>query len=236
MSQHIGDLENLETLETLEALERTVASFSAMYRIVREVVAVDAHPRYLSRRWAIERFADRAAIVEVQHHHVHVAALMAEHGRDPGAPVIGIVFDGTGYGPARDGGPAIWGGEVLVADYAGFERAGHLAELPLPGGDAAVRNPWRAAVAFVTACGLELDDASTQLRHGGGGGRAIVEQQVRSGFGVVPTTSMGRLFDAVNPGVATIDVSARTGLGVSAFGDWLTAVGSGAGAPATSDQ
>ena len=194
MSQHIGDLENLETLQ---ALERSVASFQTMYRIVPEVVAVDSHPGYLSRRWAIEQFADRAALVEVQHHHAHVAALMAEHGCDPGTPVIGIAFDGTGYGPARDGGPAIWGGEVLVADYAGCERAGHLAELPLPGGDAAVRNPWRVAVAFVAACGLELDDASPPARHGGQRGRAIVEQQVRSGVGVVPTTSMGRLFDAV---------------------------------------
>ena len=194
MSQHIGDLENLETLEALEA---SVTAFQTMYRIVPEIVAVDAHPGYLSRRWAHDRFADRAAIVEVQHHHAHVAALMAEHGRDPGTPLIGIAFDGTGYGVADDGGPAIWGGEVLIADYAGFKRAGHLAELPLPGGDAAVRNPWRVAVAFVAACGLELDATSPPVRHGGLRGRSIVEQQVRSGVGVVPTTSMGRLFDAV---------------------------------------
>ncbi len=194
MSQHIGDLENLETLE---ALERSAAAFQTMYRIVPDVVAVDAHPAYLSRRWAHDRFADRAAIVEVQHHHAHVAALMAEHGWDPGTPLIGIAFDGTGYGPAAAGGPAIWGGEVLVADYAGYERSAHLAELPLPGGDAAVRNPWRVAVAFVAACGLELDAASPPAQHGGRRARAIVEQQVRSGVGVVPTTSMGRLFDAV---------------------------------------
>jgi hydrogenase maturation protein HypF len=218
MSQHIGDLENLETLD---ALERSAAAFQTMYRIVPEVVAVDAHPGYLSRRWAYDRFADRAAIVEVQHHHAHIAALMAEHGCDSGAPLIGIAFDGTGYGPAAaggpaagggpaaaggpaagrpaagGGGPAIWGGEVLIADYAGYERAGHLAELPLPGGDAAVRNPWRVAVAFVAACGLELDPASPPVRHAGSRARAIVEQQVRTGIGVVPTTSMGRLFDAV---------------------------------------
>ena len=111
--------------------------------------------------------------------------------------MIGAVFDGTGYGTTSHGGPAIWGGELLLADYAGFERVGHLAELPLPGGDAAVRNPWRVAIAYAAACGLALDADSPPVRAGGTAGRSVIEQQVRRGVGVVPTTSMGRLFDAV---------------------------------------
>lgn len=194
MSQHIGDLENLETLQ---ALERSIASFRTMYRIDPEVVAVDAHPGYLSRRWALEHYGERGTIVEVQHHHAHIAALMAECGASGAAPVIGIAFDGTGYGAAIDGRPAIWGGEVLLADYDGFERISHLAELPLPGGDAAVRNPWRVAVAYAVASGIELDEACAPVRIGGALGSALVERQVRRGVGVVPTTSMGRLFDAV---------------------------------------
>jgi hydrogenase maturation protein HypF len=193
ISQHIGDVENLETLE---ALARSVDDFTRMYRVTPEVVAVDAHPGYLSRRWAIEHAAG-ADVVEVQHHHAHVASLMAESGLDGSAPVLGIAFDGTGYGSALGGGPAIWGGELLIADYDGFERAGHLAELPLPGGDAAIRDPWRVAVAYAAACGLELDGASGPARAGGERGCAIVRQQVASGVGVVPTTSVGRLFDAV---------------------------------------
>jgi len=193
MSQHIGDLENLETLT---AFERTIDGFERMYRIAPSVVAVDAHPGYMSRRWALEHGAG-ATIVEVQHHHAHVAALLAEHGLDGTSPIIGIAFDGTGYGNARAGGPAVWGGEVLLADYDGYERLGHLAELPLPGGDTAVRNPWRVAVAFAAACGVDLDDDSSPVRAGGPTGRAVVEQQVRTGTGVVPTSSAGRLFDAV---------------------------------------
>lgn len=193
MSQHIGDLENLETLE---AFERTITALETMYRITPAIVAVDAHPAYLSRRWAREHRTDDVALVEVQHHHAHVAALMAEHGLYGSSPVIGVAFDGTGYGTAVDGGAAIWGGEILAAGYDGFARVGHLAELPLPGGDGAVRNPWRTAIAYAAACGVALDEHSAPVRFGGTRGRALVEQQVRRGSGIVPTTSMGRLFDA----------------------------------------
>jgi hydrogenase maturation protein HypF len=193
LSQHIGDVENLETLE---ALERSVSAFTAMYRIAPEIVAVDRHPGYQSRRWGIEH-AGAARIVEVQHHHAHVAALMAEHGRDGTAPMVGIVFDGTGFGEAVGGGPAIWGGEILVADYAGFRRAGHLAELPLPGGDGAVRNPCRLALAYLAACGVELDAGLAPVRAATTNERSVIARQVATGAGVVPATSMGRLFDVV---------------------------------------
>lgn len=197
LSQHIGDLENLETLA---AFERSVAQFKAMYRVEPTVIATDAHPGYLSRRWAYDH-RGAAELVEVQHHHAHVASLMAEHGLPADAEVIGIAFDGTGFGPALDGGAAAggfaaWGGEVLVARYDRFRRAGHLAELPLVGGDAGVRNPCRLALAYLLRCAIdptgsapldELDDTE----------RAVVARQVETGAGIVPTTSMGRLFDVV---------------------------------------
>ncbi len=193
MSQHIGDLENLETLE---AFEQSITAFQSMYRIEPAVVATDLHPGYMSRRWALAHHGE-ARVVEVQHHHAHVASLMAEHGLDGAERVIGVVFDGTGYGTALAGGPAIWGGEILVADYDGYARAGHLAELPLPGGDAAVKAPCRLALAYLAACGLELDERLAPVRATGEVERRVVARQLQTGAGVVPTTSMGRLFDVV---------------------------------------
>ena len=147
MSQHIGDMENLETLA---AFERSVAQFCELYDVRPEVVAVDAHPGYATSRWARRTHAGR--VVEVQHHHAHIAAVMAEHECDPSQPVIGIAFDGTGYG--TDG--TIWGGEVMVADAYEFERVGHLVSVPLPGGDAAIRHPSRMALAHLDAAGCRL--------------------------------------------------------------------------------
>ncbi|HEY5142262.1 MAG TPA: Sua5/YciO/YrdC/YwlC family protein, partial [Solirubrobacteraceae bacterium] len=202
MSQHIGDLENLETLD---ALDRSVEAFEAMYRIEPRVIAADLHPAYLSRRWARARRGG-AAVVEVQHHHAHAASLMAEHGLDGAEPIVALVFDGTGYGPAVGGGAAAWGGELLVADYDGFERAGRLAELPLPGGDAGVRNPCRTALAYLAACGLPVGDALPPACAADAVERRIVTRQVQTGTGVVPTTSMGRLFDVV---ASLLDVRQR---------------------------
>jgi len=122
---------------------------------------------------------------------------MVEHGLDGSSPVIGVAFDGTGYGSDAAGATQIWGGEILVADYAGFERVGHLAPLPLPGGDAAVANPCRVAVAYLLACGIEPGTTlaaaaceEAELR--------ILRQQVARDVACVPTTSMGRLFDAAS--------------------------------------
>ncbi|MEM9033467.1 MAG: carbamoyltransferase HypF, partial [Actinomycetota bacterium] len=188
MTQHVGDL---STLETLTALEATLAGFSTMYDVTPELVACDTHPGYLSRRVAASLAVGDP--VEVQHHHAHVAAVMAEHGLDGSTPVIGLAFDGTGHG--LDGGA--WGGEVLVADYGTARRVAHLAELPLPGGDAAVRNPCRLAVAYLTALGIEAEgvpswDACGEVE------RRLIVRQIERSVGVVPTTSMGRLFDAVS--------------------------------------
>lgn len=189
MSQHIGDMENLETLD---ACARAAAHLQALFRLEPEIVACDMHPGYLSTRWAHEQ-ADGRPVVAVQHHHAHIAAVMAEHGLDGCTPVIGVAFDGTGYG--LDG--AIWGGEVLVADYARFDRVAHLAYVPLPGGDASVKRPYRTALAHLHAAGVPWDDDLASVAAAPDVERGVLRRQLATGFNAVPTSSMGRLFDAV---------------------------------------
>ncbi|MBL8057872.1 MAG: carbamoyltransferase HypF, partial [Anaerolineales bacterium] len=188
LSQHIGDMENLETLQ---AFERAAAHFQAIFRAAPEALVCDLHPRYLSTRWAREHAAGRP-VFQVQHHHAHVAAVLAENGWAGGRPVIGFSFDGTGYG--TDG--AIWGGEVLLADYAGFERAYHLAYVPLAGGDAAVKRPYRAALAHLQAAGLAWDEDLPPVAACPPAERAVLARQLAAGLNTVPTSSLGRLFDA----------------------------------------
>jgi hydrogenase maturation protein HypF len=192
ISQHIGDLGSLDTEQALEDVQ---ASFCRIYGVEPEVHAVDRHPGYRTHRLSLER--GWTGRVEVQHHHAHIASVMAEHGLDGSSPVIGMAFDGTGYGTDPDGAPQIWGGEVLVADYAGFERVGHLAPLPLPGGDGAVRNPCRIAVAYLAALRIATGGSSPSELACDDTERAVVVRMVERGTGCVPTTSMGRLFDAV---------------------------------------
>ncbi len=145
VSQHIGDM---GSLETLAAFERSVGQFGEMYQVAAKRVVADAHPGYQSRRWADDRSGRPVELV--QHHHAHIAAVMVEHGVPAGQQVLGYAFDGTGYG--SDG--AIWGGEVLIAGYDGFDRAAHLRYVPLPGGDTTVRKPYRAALAYLWAAGI----------------------------------------------------------------------------------
>jgi hydrogenase maturation protein HypF len=187
MSQHIGDMENLETLS---AFTRAVEHMESLFRIHPEVLVADLHPRYLSAGWA-ERTADGRPVVRVQHHHAHIASVMAEHRRSE--PVIGFSFDGTGYG--TDG--TIWGGEVLVGDLSGFERAGHLAAAVLPGGDAAIRRPYRMALSHLHRAGIAWDEAIPSVAAAPAAERRAVLHQLETGLGSVDTTSVGRLFDAV---------------------------------------
>lgn len=195
MSQHIGDMGNLETLA---AFERSVALFTDMYAIEPHTIAADAHPGYATRRWAEDRAGSNPEprsddLLTVQHHHAHVCALMAEAGVVD-EPILGVAFDGTGYG--LDG--AIWGGEFLVADYAGFDRVAALADVPLPGGDAAIRKPYRTALAHLWAAGIGWSDDLPPVRACPAAERRALSSMLDSNVGCVPTTSMGRLFDAVS--------------------------------------
>ncbi len=189
MSQHIGDM---GSLETWAAFERSTGQLASLYGIRRARLAADAHPGYQTKRWAED--ASALPVTEVQHHHAHIAAVMAEHGVPPGRRVIGIAFDGTGFG--TDG--TIWGGEVLVAGYGEFERVGHLKSVALPGGDAAIRRPCRAALAHLWAAGIEWAEDLPPAGAVTAAERAVLARQLERGTGCVATSSMGRLFDAVS--------------------------------------
>jgi hydrogenase maturation protein HypF len=174
---HVGDLKNYETLLSFS---HGIAHFERLFAVTPEVVAHDLHPDYLSTRFALER--EGVSLVGVQHHHAHLAACLAEHGLS--GPAVGAIFDGSGYGP--DG--TVWGGELLVGDLRAFERVGHLWPVRLPGGDRAVREPWRMACSWLVESGLDTPgDART----------AAITGMVRSGVNSPLTTSVGRLFDAV---------------------------------------
>jgi hydrogenase maturation protein HypF len=186
LSQHIGDLENYETLRSFT---EGIDHFRRLFDVRPEVVAYDLHPEYLSTKYALD--LDDVELAGVQHHHAHIASCLADNGED--GPVIGVAFDGTGFG--TDG--TLWGGELLLADLAGFERAGHLAGVPMPGGAAAIRQPWRMAAAYLAAA------------YPGGlpGGLAVAARHQRSwpdvltmagrGINAPVSSSAGRLFDAV---------------------------------------
>lgn len=190
-SAHIGDMGNVETLR---AFDRAVAQLVTLHQARPDVIAADLHPAYMTRDWA-EKHAGEPGEPDlrlVQHHHAHVASLLAEHGR-LGEEIIGVAFDGTGYG--TDG--TVWGGEILLADGASFERAGHLLPVPLPGGDAAVRNPCRMALAYLAAAGVGWADGLPPVSETTRAERDVLAAQSSSGA-AVPCSSMGRLFDAVS--------------------------------------
>jgi hydrogenase maturation protein HypF len=190
LSGHIGDMDDLATLTAFDTAERHLEHLTG---VRPQILVADAHPDYRSRAWA-ERHADERPLATVQHHHAHVASVMAEHGLDGTQPVIGMAFDGTGYG--SDG--AVWGGEVLVADYAGFRRFAHLAYVPLPGGDAAVRRPYRMALAHLRTAGVGWGGDLPPVAACPPAEQKVLAHQLASGIGCVPTSSMGRLFDAVS--------------------------------------
>jgi hydrogenase maturation protein HypF len=181
------------SIETLAAFERSLHQLARLYEIHPEQLAADAHPGYHTRRWA-EDHAGASRVVLIQHHHAHIASVMAEHGLAASDRVIGFAFDGTGYG--TDG--AIWGGEVLIAGYEGFKRAAHLRYIALPGGDATIRKPYRAALAHLRAAGIEWSTDLAPVRAASTNELGALDRQLERQVYCVPTSSMGRLFDAVS--------------------------------------
>jgi len=188
LSQHIGDMENEETLEHFE---NTIELYKKLFRLEPEVIAHDMHPDYLATRYALEAGVG-LKLIPVQHHHAHIVSCMVDNKVEN--QVIGVALDGTGYG--SDGN--IWGGEFLTADWRSFERVGHLEYVPLPGGEAAIRKPYRMALGYLYSLlgedfsleGLPIKPDPTELD--------IIKQQIERGINSPLTSSAGRLFDAVS--------------------------------------
>jgi hydrogenase maturation protein HypF len=191
LSQHIGDMENEETLEHFE---NTIELYKKLFRVEPEIIAYDMHPEYLATKYALEAGASSSLkLVPVQHHHAHIASCLAENGVEE--TVIGVAFDGTGYG----GDGTLWGGEFLLADWKDFKRVGHLEYVPLPGGAAAIKRPYRMALSYLyTLLGedfkldrLPLDGLKTAEIE-------IIKKQLKRKINSPLTSSAGRLFDAVS--------------------------------------
>jgi hydrogenase maturation protein HypF len=187
-SQHLGDL---ESVTGLEFFEESLAHLMRTFEIEPEIVVHDLHPGYLSTGWAKAWAAERGLkLIAVQHHHAHVAGCMAEHGLE--GPVIGLALDGTGYG--TDG--KIWGGEVLIARLDGFERFAHLDYVPMPGGEKAIREPWRMALGALHAAGVDAAEAA-RLTGATDEETRVLTRMMERGVNAPLCSSLGRLFDAV---------------------------------------
>jgi hydrogenase maturation protein HypF len=192
LSQHIGDMENYETFASYQA---SIEHFQKLFRVSPQAVAYDLHPNYLATRYALELAEARGLRrVPVQHHHAHVVSCMAENGVDE--EVIGVALDGTGYG--TDG--HIWGGEFLLADCRRFRRLGHIKYVPLPGGEAAIKRPYRMAVShLLSAFGEEALDVPLELwAQIEATELALVRRMMAAKVNSPLTSSCGRLFDAVS--------------------------------------
>ncbi|TMR00761.1 carbamoyltransferase HypF [Actinomadura soli] len=199
VSHHIGDLENYETLRSFT---EGIAHFRRLFDVDPGLVAHDLHPEYLSTKFALE--LEDVDVVGVQHHHAHIASCLADNGES--GPVIGVAFDGLGFGDDA----TFWGGELLVADLVGFERAGHLEAVPMPGGAMAVREPWRMAVAHLLAAyGDALPDLDLARRHRERWDAVLA--MARRGVNAPLTSSVGRLFDAVSAILGVRDVARYEG-------------------------
>ncbi len=188
LSQHIGDMENLQSLDFFQL---TVRHLKRILDIEPKIIAHDLHPDYMTTRFALEQ--NGVKTIAVQHHHAHIVSCMAEHQID--GPVIGLAFDGTGFG--TDG--TVWGGEVLISDLHEFKRIAHLSPVAMPGSAAAIREPWRMAVAYLAdAFGedfLNLD--LPVLKEAGEMKIQMIQSMIRKGINAPMTSSMGRFFDGI---------------------------------------
>jgi len=192
LSHHIGDLENFETLTSYR---QAIEHYKLLFHLNPEAIAVDLHPDYLSTRYG-EDLADASGLplFRIQHHHAHLCACLADNDYHTDEPVIGLIFDGTGYG--TDG--VIWGGEVLIGGYQSFERVYHLSEIPLAGADTAIRNPSKIALAYLKAAGIEWSEEFPPVNAYRPEDLEVLSKQLALGINCALTTSMGRLFDAVS--------------------------------------
>lgn len=200
LSHHIGDLENYETHRSFTG---AIEHLTRLFDVEPAVVAHDLHPEYLSTKYA--RDLDGVELVGVQHHHAHIASCLADNAVD--GPVIGVAFDGTGFGTDE----TIWGGEILVADLVGFMRVGHLEATPLPGGAAAIREPWRMAASWLRhTYGDEVPDGLAVIARHAERWRQVLSV-LAAGVNSPPTSSAGRLFDAVAALLGVRDVVSYEG-------------------------
>jgi hydrogenase maturation protein HypF len=197
-SQHIGDMENYETLKFFE---ESLKNLKDVYRVKPEVLAYDLHPEYLSTQWALKQEGIKK--IGIQHHHAHIASVMAEKGIKK--KVIGVSFDGTGYG--TDGN--LWGGEFLIADITGFKRAGHFKYVPLPGGETSVKEPWRTAVSYIKdMAGDEamhyLESIGFVKRYGSDRLKDVLKIIDKKLFSPL-SSGAGRVFDAISAIIGMCD-------------------------------
>jgi hydrogenase maturation protein HypF len=190
VSHHIGDLENFETLQSFE---QAIPHFERLFRISPEIITCDLHPDYLSSRYARERACkENLPLIEVQHHHAHLAACLVDNCWLSDEPVIGLCFDGTGYGTDAN----IWGGEVLLGSYKAFSRPFHLKYMPLPGGDVAIHKPSRMALAQLWQNGIEWANDLAPVEASSIEEMRVLKSQLEHKLNTPLTSSMGRLFDA----------------------------------------
>lgn len=184
LSHHLGDLDDYSAFQSFV---HSVNHYQKLFNIRPKLIAHDLHPDYASTRFALEQFSD-CTLIPIQHHHAHLASCMAEHGLT--GRVLGVILDGTGFGIDQ----TIWGGEFLLGDYRQFERFAHLRPIPLPGGDRAIREPWRVALSYLLEAGLSSDELCPSIERQA---VKVVEQMIQRRFQTPMTSSMGRLFDAV---------------------------------------
>jgi hydrogenase maturation protein HypF len=191
LSQHIGDMENEETLGHFE---NTIELYRKLFRVEPEIIAYDMHPEYLATKYALQAGTEQGlSLVPVQHHHAHIVSCLVEN--KVNGPVIGVAFDGTGYGTDS----TIWGGEFLLADFSSFRRVGHLEYVPLVGGEAAIRKPYRMALSYLYfLLGEDFFLEGLPLSQLNPAELDIIKQQLRRKVNSPLTSSAGRLFDAVS--------------------------------------
>lgn len=217
LSPHIGDLENYETFC---AFEEGIKHFSRLFDVRPQVIAHDLHPEYVSTKYALALTG--VELVGVQHHHAHIAACLADNGES--GPAIGVSFDGLGYG--LDG--TIWGGEFLVADLSGFRRVGHFETVPMPGGTAAIKQPWRMAAAYLQAAYGETIPQDLAVRTRNQRQWPAIMALLRTRVRSPRTSSVGRLFDAVAAIIGVRDVINYEGQAAVELEQWADVAEQGA--------